>query len=374
MDFQLTDEQVELQRIAREVAERECPPDLVRGVVERDEDVGALWKTLVDLEWPGLTIPVEDGGSGATAVELVVLLEELGWAADPCPLLATTTQHLPLVRDALTGPVRAERLAAIAAGSPGALVPAPDAVTAHPDGDGWVLTGTAAHVLDGDRADELVVVASTDGSTGDGDGVGVFLVPSADAAVEREPCIDGSLHLARVTFDGTRVPADRSATGAGTDAAVARAHQEAVVGLAATMVGASQRIFDLALDHIKQRHQFGVPIGSFQAVKHMAVDVHVAIERARAVVQFAALAIAEDDDRRAIASSMAKAAAGEAQRIAAQHGIQLFGGLGYTWENDLQLYVRRAKVGDMLLGSAHQHRMAVSRLALAGRTTTEVGS
>jgi alkylation response protein AidB-like acyl-CoA dehydrogenase len=131
-------------------------------------------------------------------------------------------------------------------------------------------------------------------------------------------------------------------------------------------VGASQRIFDLALGHIRQRHQFGVPIGSFQAVKHMAVDVYMAIERARALVHFAALALAEDDDRRTLAASLAKSAAGDAQRIAAQHGIQLFGGLGYTWENDLQLYVRRAKVGDVLLGSAHEHRVTASRLALTG--------
>ena len=365
MDFQLTDEQLELQRIAREVAERECPATLVRAVVERDEDVGALWKTLVDLEWPGLTVPVDHGGSGATAVELVVLLEELGRAADLSPLLATTTQHLPLVRECLRGQARAERLAAIAAGSPGAGLLDAAAVRAEADGDGWVLTGTVAHVLDGDRADELAVVATT------AEGVGVFLVPAPAASIEREPSIDGSLHLARVALDGVRVPAARSATGPAVADGVERARQEAVTGLAAAMVGASQRIFDLALDHIEHRHQFGVPIGSFQAVKHMAVDVHTAIERARAVAQFAALTIAEDDGRRALAASMAKAAAGDAQRIAAQHGIQLFGGLGYTWENDLQLFVRRAKAGEMLLGSAREHRITVSRLALAGRTSTE---
>ncbi|HJR26416.1 MAG TPA: acyl-CoA dehydrogenase family protein, partial [Acidimicrobiales bacterium] len=122
MDFQLTDEQVELQRVAREVAARECPPSLVRAVVEDDADTDALWKTLVDLEWPGLTVPVEHGGSGATMVELAVLLEELGWAGDPSPFLATVTQHLPLVREALAGDVRAQRLAAVVAGSTGAAV------------------------------------------------------------------------------------------------------------------------------------------------------------------------------------------------------------------------------------------------------------
>ena len=116
---------------------------------------------------------------------------------------------------------------------------------------------------------------------------------------------------------------------------------------------------------MKQRHQFGVPIGSFQAVKHLAVDMYVAIERARALAQFAGLTIAEDDDRRAIAPSMAKAAAGDCQRIVFQHGIQLFGGLGFTWENDLQLYLRRAKAGELLLGGSAEHRARVARWALS---------
>jgi alkylation response protein AidB-like acyl-CoA dehydrogenase len=125
-------------------------------------------------------------------------------------------------------------------------------------------------------------------------------------------------------------------------------------------------VFDLALGHVRQRHQFGVPIGSFQAVKHMAVDVYVAIERARAVTQYAAIAIAENDTHRGIAAAMAKAAAGDAQRIAVQHGIQLFGALGYTWENDLHLYARRAKAGDASLGNAAAQRTRVATEVLEG--------
>lgn len=358
MDFQLTDEQLALQEIAREVVERECPPKLVRAVVEDDADTDALWGTLVGLEWPGLTVAVDHGGSGATTVELAVLLEQLGWAADPSPFLATTTQHLPLVAEALQGTVRDERLAAIAGGSPGAAVLDPGAITARADGDGWVLAGTAPHVLDADRADELAVVVLTDA------GPGVALVPGDAVAASREPCLDASFRLGSVALDGVRVAEGRFASGPKVATAIERARHEALTGLAATMVGASQRVFDLALEHIRTRHQFGQPIGGFQAVKHMAVDVHVALERARALVQFAALAIAEDDQRRTLAASLAKAAAGDAQRITAQHGIQLFGGLGYTWENDLQLYVRRAKVGEMLLGSSHEHRLAISRITL----------
>ena len=108
-----------------------------------------------------------------------------------------------------------------------------------------------------------------------------------------------------------------------------------------------------------------MPIGSFQALKHMAVDVYVAIQRARALTYFSAMTIAEDDPRRSVAASMAKAAAGDAQRIAVRHGIQFFGGLGFTWENDLQLYARRAKAGGLLLGTGTEHRAHVARATLA---------
>jgi alkylation response protein AidB-like acyl-CoA dehydrogenase len=136
-------------------------------------------------------------------------------------------------------------------------------------------------------------------------------------------------------------------------------------------VGASQRVLEIVLAHIRDRKQFGVPIGSFQAVKHMAVDMYVAIERARALCHFAGLTLAEDDDRRALAASVAKAAAGDCQRLVARHGVQLFDGLGFTWENDLQIYVRRAKVGEPLLGSAAEHRARAARLVLADANPTE---
>ena len=360
MDFQLTDEQVALQEIAREVVERECPAKLVRAVVEDDADTDALWSTLVGLEWPGLTVPAEQGGSGATAVELAVLLEQLGWAADPSPFLATTTQHLPLVAEAFSGAVRNERLAAIAGGSPGAAALEAGEITVTKEANGWYLGGKAHHVLDADRADELAMVVCTDL------GMGVALIPRTEVTVTREPSVDASLRLCTVEFHGLELPADRLVAGPDVSWSIERANHWALTGLSASMVGAAQRTFDLVLEHIKTRHQFGQPIGGFQAVKHMAVDVHVALERARALVQFAALASAEDDDRRTLAASLAKAAAGDAQRISSQHGIQLFGGLGYTWENDLQLFIRRAKVGEMLLGSAHEHRVQASRIVLEG--------
>ena len=362
MDFELDAEQVELRRVVRDVVAKECPPALVRAVVDGGDDGRALWKTYVELDWPGLTVPAEDGGTGLSAVELVIALEELGRAADPTPFLGTAGQYVPLVRACAPEAARRSLLGAVCAGSTGAAAFAAGAVTARRDGDGWVLSGTARHVLDGDRADSLAIVASP----AEG-GVGVFVVPASSAAATRAPAFDGTVHLAGVDVGGVRVGADRAWTGPGVEAGVARARDEAVAGLAAVMVGASQRVLDLVVGHVRDRRQFGVPIGSFQAVKHMVVDMYVAIERARALCHFAGLTVAEDDPRRGLAASMAKAAAGDCQRLVARHGVQLYGGLGFTWENDLQIYVRRAKVGEALLGSSAEHRARAARAVLAGK-------
>ena len=136
----------------------------------------------------------------------------------------------------------------------------------------------------------------------------------------------------------------------------------ATTALAVETVGAAQTIFDVTLAYAKQREQFGVPIGSFQAIKHKFADMLIALERARATGYFAALTIAEDDDRRALATSTAKAAAGDCAALLAKEGIQIHGGIGYTWEHDMHLYVRRVKSSALLFGNAAQHRARVADL------------
>lgn len=323
MLFELDPDQRTWQDTVRTVVGRECPPSLVRGVVAGDVDPGPLWKTYVDLGWT--EIPVD------STVELAIVLEELGRATDPTPYLATTTQFAPLA------PGVAEP------GQSGAAVLA--GVTARPDGAGWALEGTARHVLDGDRADLLAVVT----------GAGVFVVPADRAAATRAAVFDPGLHVAEVTFDGVRVTGD---DGSGADPE--RACHVALTGLALTVVGACSRILERTVDHVRTRHQFGAPIGSFQAVQHKVADMHVAVERARALAYFAALTIAADDPRRRLAAAMAKASAGECQALVFRHGLQLFGGMGFTWENDLQFPLKRAKAGELLLGGAAQHRATIA--------------
>jgi alkylation response protein AidB-like acyl-CoA dehydrogenase len=148
----------------------------------------------------------------------------------------------------------------------------------------------------------------------------------------------------------------------GSRRALQRSLEEAILGVAITALGTCQTIFDMTLEYAKVREQFGVPIGSFQAVKHKLANMYVALERARAVCYFAVLTIAEEDERRALAVSMAKAAVGECQRLVVQDGLQLHGGIGYTWEHDLHLFLKRAKSADAQFGTAADHRARVAEL------------
>lgn len=312
------------QETVRDAVTKQCPATLVREVAEQGVDPTPLWQSYIDQGWTELT-------DSENAVELAIVLEELGRATDLTPYLATMTQYAPLAGDRFDA---AKAGTAVYSG-----------VTANRDATGWVLTGTAHHVLEGDRAQNLAVV--TDG--------GVFLVDAAKVSAKRSPVFDPVLHVAEVSFDDVHVDdADRIHVD------TEKARHLALTGMAVTMVGACQRVLDLALEHVKQRQQFGVAIGSFQAVQHKAVDMHVAIERARALSYFAALTIAADDPRRRLASAMAKAAAGECQAVVFRHGLQLFGAMGFTWENDVQFALKRAKAGELLLGGAAEHRALIA--------------
>jgi alkylation response protein AidB-like acyl-CoA dehydrogenase len=371
--LEFTPEQDELRDGVRTVLAGECPMSLVREVVEKGATADALWSRMVTLGWPALTVPESAGGLGMGAVELAVVVEELGRAVAPGPFVPTVTQFAPVVAEA-GSPEQQERfLGAVASGectgalalveASGAVDPARLTATAEPDGTSFVLRGTKTMVVEAATADEIVVVARRPGTDGDA-GVGAFVVPQADVEVEPVATLDGSRPLGRVTLHGARAGTDRvlGEPGPVTATAIRRAVELAVTMLAIETVGTAQTIFDVTLEYAKQREQFGVPIGSFQAIKHKFADMLVSLERARATSYFAALTIAEDDDRRALAASMAKAAAGDCAARLAKEGIQIHGGIGYTWEHDMHLYVRRVKSNSVLLGNAAQHRARVADL------------
>lgn len=312
------------QDTVRDVVTKQCPPSLVRSVAEDGADVEPLWKLYRQLGWTELNEP-------ASAVELAIVLEELGHATDPTPFLATMSQYAPLAGESFDPN---QSGTAVYGG-----------VSARRDADGWVLDGTARHVLDGDRAERVAVVTEA----------GVFLTDAGQLSARRESVFDPVLHVADLSFHDVRVP-DSERVNVDSE----RAHHIALTGMAITMVGACQRILDLVLEHVRSRHQFGVPIGSFQAVQHKAADMHVAVQRARALAYFAALTISADDPRRRLAAAMAKASAGECQSLVFRHGLQLHGAMGFTWENDLQFALKRAKAGELMLGGAAEHRARIA--------------
>ncbi len=317
-----------LQDTVRDVVAKQCPSSLVRSVAEDGAESKPLWEDLwkvyVELGWTELNDP-------ESAVELAIVLEELGRATDPTPFLATMSQFAPLASGHFDP------------NQSGTAVY--NGVSAHRDPDGWVLDGTARHVLDGDRVDRLAVVTDA----------GIFIVGAGEVSARRSAVFDPVLHVADLSFHEVRVP-DTARVSVDRE----RAHHVALTGMALTMVGACQRILDLVLEHVRSRHQFGVPIGSFQAVQHKAADMHIAVERARALGYFAALTISADDPRRRLAAAMAKASAGECQALVFRHGLQLHGAMGFTWENDLQFALKRAKAGELLLGGAAEHRALIA--------------
>ncbi len=372
MELDFTTDQEELRDSIRAVLARESPVALARKVVESDERPTELWKTMVELGWPALTVPEEDGGIGLGMIEAGILAEELGRVIAPGALLPTVTQFVPAVRETGTPEQRARFLGGVAAGEiqgslaiaehGGSYDPAATRTTVTFGRDGFVLTGEKRFVMEGDAVDELVVVARAEGTRGD-DGVCAVVVPVAATQTTAVHAFDGSRRLAHVRLDGVHVDRDRVLGAPGT-ASVAtglrRAVEASTVALALEIVGSAQTIFDVTLEYAKHREQFGVPIGSFQAIKHKFADMMISLERARSTGYFAALTIAENDPRRATATSVAKAAAGDCQRLLAKEGIQIHGGIGYTWEHDMHLYVKRMKSGEPLFGSSYAHRARIA--------------
>jgi alkylation response protein AidB-like acyl-CoA dehydrogenase len=316
----------------RAVLVNECPVSLVRAHVESivagapSDAVDQLWQTFVGLDWQALTITEQCGGIGLGFPELVVLAEELGRVLALGPLLTTVAGFVPVLREASGCEPWLEK---VAAGELSGTIALPD----QP-----VLCATEADVI-GVIRDEHVQ-----------------LLPRDDAKLEPIRSLDATRSLARLgpvsATDGETLPISRDGA--------RRAVEELTVAIAFELVGTCETIFATNVEYAKERRQFGVPIGSFQAVKHKLANMFVAIQRARGVCVFAAATIAEDDPRRATAVSAAKAAAGDCQRLVAQDGIQLLGGIGYTWEHDQQLYVKRAKTSDALFGNGAFHRRRIA--------------
>ena len=367
MELDFTSDQEELRASVRSFLDKECPLELVRSVVEGGKATSKLWVSMVALDWPALAVPEENGGLGLSIVETAVVVEELGRAVAPGPLLPTVTQFAPMVREVGTPEQRQRFLSEVASGALTGTVALADhargwslgdvTMTAERAEGGWVLDGTKLGVLAGEGMTEVVVVARV------GDGVGAFVVPAAEARLTPVRSLDASRPLSTATLDRVLVPDDRALGEPGSAASTrgaTRALQEATAALALETVGVCDALFQMVLSYVKDRKQFGVPIGSFQAVKHKMTNMFLAMERARSLCYFAIAAIDEDTPARGPAVSMAKAASDDCQRTVCRDSLQSFGGIGYTWEHDGHLLIKRAESGGALLGGSAEHSLAVA--------------
>jgi alkylation response protein AidB-like acyl-CoA dehydrogenase len=304
----------------------------------------------------GLLIPERLGGSEMTFVELAIVFEEMGSVLFCAPFFSTVA----LAANALIasgGPVAEQHLAAIAAGTTIAAVAIRDAerpTVARRSGDGYLIEGSKRFVVDGSLADLLLVVADLDGSTA------LFAVDADAAGLSKvaEPTLDRTRKLARLNFE--EVPATPiTAPGEGGEV-LERTLRLATVALAAEQVGGAQTCLDMAVAYAKDRVQFGRAIGSFQAVKHLCADTLLEVESARSAASYAAWAVAEGSDDEKIVAEIAKAAASEAFLLAATNNLQIHGGIGFTWEVDCHLYLRRAKSSETFFGTPVEHRESVA--------------
>lgn len=371
MNFAFNEEQREIQAAAKRLMEETAQLDRVLELSATSDGFSRDdYAQLAELGWTGLIVPEEYGGVGLTSVELVVVLEQMGMALYPSPFFASVCLAAnALIEGAAAAPLSDENaalLAAIAAGEkaaslayvePGGRYRPPDVkLTAKTDGADFVLDGVKSYVVDGHTADAIVVVART----GEADGELALLAVSGDAPglIRTEAhSVDPTRKVATLEFNGVRVPAS-AAIGEPGNAwpTLNTTMQLAGVALAAESLGAAQHSFDTALAYTKDRFQFGRPIASFQAIKHICADLLMDVEQSRSAVYYAGWAAAEQRDELPTVGPLAKAQAHDAFWNVARANIQLHGGIGFTHEHEAHYYYRRATAARAMLGDGDFHR------------------
>jgi alkylation response protein AidB-like acyl-CoA dehydrogenase len=372
MDFAFSEEQEMLRRSARDFLAKECGPKVVRRLMEgADAHDPALWKKMAALGWTALGIPEQYGGVG-TFLDLIVVLEEGGRALLPGPFFATMGLAVPALIEAGTEAQKKEVLGAIAEGKARATLAFTEpsgrwdaagvTLAAKPVSGGWRLDGVKLFVPDAAGADYTIVAARTRGEGEEG--VSLFLVkgrPEGMTVTELQT-LDMTRRWNEVRFDGVELAAD-ALMGPQDKAwpALKRALEWATAGLCAEMIGGTQKVLESSTEYAKTRQQFGKPIGIYQAVSHKLADMLVLSESGRSATYYAAWAVEADAPDRSLASSMAKAYVSDAYRKVAGDGIQVHGGIGFTWEHDMHLYFKRAKASEVTLGDATYHRELVAQ-------------
>jgi alkylation response protein AidB-like acyl-CoA dehydrogenase len=360
MEISFTHEHDELRQTVRRFLENESNEQTVRKLMETERGYDAkTWERLAsELSLVGLIVPEKHGGAGLSAVELAIVMEEMGRVLFCGPYLSTAVLGAGALLYAADDATKAKLLPAIASGKSIATVAFVEehgrwdvdsiAMRAARDGSKWKLSGVKDFVIDGSIADIVLVIARTD------NGLGLFHV---EGKFERAalPTLDLTRKLGRLTFSGTSATLV-SGTG---DATASISHVLALGSamLAAEQVGGAQRCLEQSTEYAKTRLQFGRPIGTFQAIKHKCADMLVETEMARSAAYGAAFAASDSDEAQLQASAqIARSYCSEAFFHAAAENIQIHGGMGFTWEHAAHLYFKRARAGSMMFGDPIDQR------------------
>jgi alkylation response protein AidB-like acyl-CoA dehydrogenase len=371
MRFVLTDEQQLLRESAAAFVRDHSSLKRIRTLRDSRDPIGfsrELWKQMAGLGWLGMTFAIEDGGLGMGYADLALVLEEFGRGLMPEPWLSTVLLGgtavarggTPAQREAiLPGLIAGDLFVTVAYQEAGGRFDLGHVSTrAERTGRGWRLEGEKQLVADGHVADRLVVSARTSGARTDRDGVTLFLLDARASGITttRQWTVDGR-NAAIVRLDG--VVAGTGEVLGEVDSGyrlLSDVVDRATVGLSAEMLGSLGAVFDMTLDYLKARRQFGVPIGSFQALKHRAAKVYIESELARSAVMAAAMAVDAGDPRVGEYVSVAKARLSDALLLAANEGVQMHGGIGMTDEHDVGFFLKRARAAEMTFGDAAFHR------------------
>ncbi|MFD5625624.1 acyl-CoA dehydrogenase family protein [Streptomyces sp. NPDC127072] len=368
MAHTLTEEQGALRATLRRFLADKASSAAVRRWMESEEGHDpAVWRQMAgQLGLQGVALPEKYGGSGGGPVELGIVLEELGRVLLPSPYFATVALAGQALAVSGDDTAKARWLPAIADGSLTATLALAEesgswrledvAAAARYGDDGWTVSGTKMFVIDGQTADLLLVVARAD------TGPGLFAVDGTASGVSRTQldALDPTRRLARIDLDGAA--ALRVGLRGDSLACLRAVTDLAVVALAAEQVGGAQACLDAAVEYAKIRVQFGRPIGSFQAIKHKCADMLLEVEGARSAAYHAASVAAQGPAELSAPAALAAAYCSDAFSHAAKENIQIHGGIGYTWEHDAHLYLKRAKSSEHLFGGPAAHRARLADL------------
>jgi len=378
MDFGFSEEQDMLRQSARQFLESECPITYVRRMMEDERGFSdEQWNKMAELGWTGLIFGEEYGGAGLNMVDMVVVLEEMGRLVTPGPFLASVILGGLAIELGGSAEQKKQYLPGIASGTLRATLAQVEesgrwdaegiALPGKKDGRGFKLSGTKLFVHDAHNADVMVVPVRTAGSGVDGVTMLLVDTKSKGVSIRVLKTMDQTRKLCEVGFDQVAVGGDAVLGDVdGGWSLLDRLVDRAKVALCAEMCGGAQKVLDMSVEYAKVREQFGRPIGSFQAIQHKCANMMVQVESAKSATYYAAWAVANDVPEAHLAACMAKAYCSDAYRFTAAEGIQIHGGIGFTWEHDMHLYFKRAKGSEVTFGDATWNRELVAQVVLDG--------